>query len=44
MKNADKVLTEMDFYNVGTLYIKDRNFVVDLEKIYFLLKILLNKL
>ena len=38
MKNADKVLTEMDFYKVGTFYIKDRNFVVDLEKIYFSLQ------
>ena len=38
MKNADKVLTEMDFYKVGTFYIKDQNFVVDLEKKYFSLQ------
>ena len=38
MKNADKVLTEMDFYKVGTFYIKDQKFVVDLEKKYFSLQ------
>jgi hypothetical protein len=38
MKNADKVLIEMDFYKVGTFYIKNQKFVVDLEKKYFLLQ------
>ena len=34
MKNANKVLTKMGFYKVGTFYIKDQKFVIDLEKTY----------
>jgi len=34
MKNADRVLTKMDFYKVGTFFIKDLNFVVHLEEKY----------
>ena len=34
MKNANKVLTKMGFYKVGTFYIKDQKFVIDLEKKY----------